>query len=354
MSRLGFIEIVWATRRFFTFFATRFAILGFSPTLSLIMRTSWCLLFLLSVMTAGCSSRRREIGPVAFSPDGTVIVFSYSDGDSSHIYEAPFSNLRSARIPLSGCDSEFDPTFSPDGKTMVFSCRVGGKSHIYLANSDGSSAHALAATEFNDEEPIFSPDGKQIYFASTRFFGNYSPIAAPHAHDWDIFVTDISGTNVKQVTSENFYGISAPTVSPDGKNLMFVNAAEENQIRIYALDKSGKPRIIRPTTPSTQVGSILVGPQYSHDGTRVYFMAASDGSEGFDYDIYRMDSTGDNVERLTKGNGYATGARVSPDGKSVLFFKWKSDWHRTPVENSLYALDVSSRQIRKLDLQLPK
>jgi dipeptidyl aminopeptidase/acylaminoacyl peptidase len=54
------------------------------------------------------------------------------------------------------------------------------------------------------------------------------------------------------------------------------------------------------------------------------------------------------VERLTKGNGYATNLRVFADGKTAAFLKWRSDWHATPVESELYLLDIRSHSVTPL------
>jgi Tol biopolymer transport system component len=54
------------------------------------------------------------------------------------------------------------------------------------------------------------------------------------------------------------------------------------------------------------------------------------------------------VERLTKGNGYASALKVSADGKTAAFLRWRSDWHGTPVRNKLYLVDVQSHKLTQL------
>jgi Tol biopolymer transport system component len=54
------------------------------------------------------------------------------------------------------------------------------------------------------------------------------------------------------------------------------------------------------------------------------------------------------VERLTQGNGYATDLKVSADGKTAVFLKWRSDWHGTPNKSALYLLDLQTHQLQPL------
>jgi Tol biopolymer transport system component len=90
---------------------------------------------------------------------------------------------------------------------------------------------------------------------------------------------------------------------------------------------------------------IYVNPQYLPDGKSILFMAASDGKSGYDYDVYRMELATGALERLTHGNGFASDLCVFPDGRTAVFQKWHSDWHRTPVDGELYLLDLRTHQL---------
>ena len=64
-----------------------------------------------------------------------------------------------------------------------------------------------------------------------------------------------------------------------------------------------------------------------------------------DYDIYHVDLGSGALERLTTGNGYATDLKVSADGTTAVFLKWRSDWRGTPVTSELFLLDVQSHKL---------
>jgi len=136
--------------------------------------------------------------------------------------------------------------------------------------------------------------------------------------------------------------------------VMTIGIDTPQQIAIYSLDRPGKPLFsLRPHVPreADRKEPIVDYPNYMPDGKSILFMAASNGRglwKGFDYDVYRVDIGTGELEQLTKGNGYASDLKVSADGKTAVFLKWRSDWRGTPIKNELYLLDVQSRRLTAL------
>jgi Tol biopolymer transport system component len=88
------------------------------------------------------------------------------------------------------------------------------------------------------------------------------------------------------------------------------------------------------------------------DGKSVLFMAASSGHGAYDYDVYKMDIASGSVERLTQGNGFATGLKVSANGKTAVFLKWRLTWwRRTPVQSTPYLLDIQTHKLTPLKVK---
>jgi dipeptidyl aminopeptidase/acylaminoacyl peptidase len=54
------------------------------------------------------------------------------------------------------------------------------------------------------------------------------------------------------------------------------------------------------------------------------------------------------IERLTKGNGYATELKVSADGKTAAFLKWRKNWIGEISDAEIYLLDLESRKLTPL------
>jgi len=221
-------------------------------------------------------------------------------------------------------------------------------------NVDGSNLRQWSPSSVADFSPVLSPDNKTIIFGRSGFYGRYSPIAQPHPHEWDFYVADLDGTNLHQLTNESFYMVSPASVSPDGKSMVVVTEGlETNQrIAIYSLIDPGPPtRTLQPHIPHAagRKNPIFAYPNYMPDGS-ILFTAASNGKQGIDYDVYRLDLQTGLLERVTKGNGYATDLKVSADGKTAAFLKWRKNWLGNLTGNQVYLLDVQTHTLTPLKI----
>ena len=295
-----------------------------------------------------------HIRSLAVSPDGKLLAVDFGHDGTSFIYRVSVDTGIAARLTDAKSGAESGPSFSPDGKRIAFSYSPGNGAHssIVIANIDGSDQHVWSSSGENDYWPVFSPDNRTIVFARSGYYGNYSPIAQPYPHAWSFYASDLDGTNPRELTNESFYMASAPSVSPDGRTMVVVTEDLDTpqKIAVYSIDHLGKPLLtLRPhvANEADHKAPILDYPNYMPDGKSILFMAASNGKlfSGYDYDVYRVVIETGAIERLTKGNGFASDLRVSADGKTAAFLKWRSDWHGTPVRNELCLLDLQSHRL---------
>lgn len=325
----------------------------------ILLRGSQVLLFLTlvtSFLHGGDSPSR--IRSVAISPDGKLIAVDYGNGQASYIYKVPVDTGVATRMTNARNGNESAPAFSPDGKRIAYSYSVSAGAHSVIAvgNVDGSDLHTWSPSEASNYfSPVFSPDGKTLVFAKSGFYGNYSPIAQPQPHAWSFYASEFDGTNLRELTSDGFYMASPASVSPDGKNMVIVQESLDSnrEIAIYSLDHPGKPiQRLQPHVPkeADHKNPILNFPNYMPDGKSILFMAASNGKHGYDYDVYSVDLATGSLDRLTLGNDYATGLKVSANGKTAVFLKWQSDWHGTPVKSEPCLLDVQSHSVTVLKI----
>ncbi|UDQ98770.1 hypothetical protein AAEX28_01470 [Lentisphaerota bacterium WC36G] len=110
-----------------------------------------------------------------------------------------------------------DPEISYDGKDIIFSMRNGkrGSYHIYRMNIDGTNIKQLTKNNFvSDIDPVFLPDGK-IVFSSTR----EPKYCMCNRHIMaNLYKMDGDGANIHQIgKSSLFEGHSV--VLPDGRIL---------------------------------------------------------------------------------------------------------------------------------------
>jgi Tol biopolymer transport system component len=305
-------------------------------------------------MTGCHRTPSARIESVAISPNGRSLAIDVRDNISSFIYKVDVASGDATRLTDAKTGNESSPSFSPDGKRIAYSYSPGKgqPSRIITQNLDGSQLHTWPVSTEGGYLPAFSPDGKTIIFARFAYFGNYSPIAQPHPHGWDLYAADSDGEKVRQLTHEGFYNASPPSVSPDGKRMVVVRETADKppEIVIYSLDHPEKPeRSLQPHVPGEpKLAPVFESPNFMPDGKSLLFMAASNGKHGYDYDVYKIDIASGSVEKLTQGNGFATDLKVSADGKTAAFLKWRLNWQSTPVQSTPYLLNVQTHELTPL------
>jgi len=310
------------------------------------------LLLFLACVSHGAGSS-GQITSLAVSPDGKLIALVVEKGSTSFIHRVGVNTGVATRLTDAKDGEETSPTFSPDGKRIAYSYKPGNhtRSRIVIVNVDGSDKHEWSPSSMTDLSPVLSPDNQTIVFARADFYGSHSPIAQPHPHGWSFFAANLDGTNVRQLTTERFYMVSRPAVSPDGKNMVVVTEGLETdqQIAIYSITSPGPPvRTFRPHVPKevSRKHPIFAYPNYLPDGS-ILFMAAN---TRVDYDVYRLNPETGAIEKLTNHNGYATELKVSVDGKTAAFLKWRKNWMLEVTDPEPYLLDLESHKLTPLKI----
>ncbi len=156
----------------------------------------------------GSNERRLSANDVedatpAWSPDGKTIIFASARTGHNQIYamDVDGKNVR----PLTS-DTAYNglPKYSPDGKFITFSSDRTGNFQIFVMNADGNDPRQLTFSKAFEAASNYSPDGKYMVFTSTRD----SSTAVNLTKDYQIYVMDADGQNVRRVTGD-YYNSSA-------------------------------------------------------------------------------------------------------------------------------------------------
>jgi Tol biopolymer transport system component len=127
--------------------------------------------------------------------------------------------------------------------------------HIYVMNTDGAG-RAITTGSDNDIDPAFSPDGTRIAFARA--------VGGPQNSQYDIYVMDASGANLKQLTTEP-KDDRYPAWSPDGTKIAFRGYPAVGGAAIFTMNVDGSAQTaIKNTGGGDQ-------PTWSPDGTRIAY-----------------------------------------------------------------------------------
>ena len=129
----------------------------------------------------------------AWSPSGREIAFTSSRSGSPQIYvmDSEGANLR--RISTTGSYND-GAAWSPDGTRLAYASRRGASFNIAITDLVTLETSLVTSGRSNDESPVYSPDGRKIAFASSRTYSR--------RRETQIYVVDVDGANLKQLTSE--------------------------------------------------------------------------------------------------------------------------------------------------------
>lgn len=194
---------------------------------------------------------------------------------------------------------------SPFVGKIIFHSNFDGDNEIYLLTTD--ELVKLTNNEWDDEYPVWSPDGTKIAFTADPK-GNF-----------DIFIMEADGSNIKPVTSSPKDEIE-PSWYPDGKKLNFTEEGKKllrSHPKIFMLDlKTGNQRRLMPEYSKAHGIS-----RVSSTGEIITF-TGKPGLGGWDVAVFDLDSK--EIKYLDEG-GKSCRARFSPDGKKLAYVSSKAD-----------------------------
>jgi len=300
-------------------------------------------------LTAGCP---RQVGHanVAFdvSSDGKRIVFSSAGGDLFLLN----LDTQKVRALTNSSARETSPAFSPDNQSIVYAADTENSKGTFLFARSIYGRHVYQLTEdadVCDSLPQYSPDGSQIAFARAHRHRPYS-MGGWTWDDWDVYVMDAAGGNLRRVTHKKHYGINKVLFSRDGQAILFSaetdRGASDSVVSVFeaSLDGGAPPTVV--TSRPKSFGKHYAwasNPGLSRDGR--YLVLVSDRQTPYHYDLVLMDrQTGDSRSlAITQISRYNQGPLFAPDGKQVLFLagtKWNAD--SRPIF-SLWSVDTDGK-----------
>lgn len=234
----------------------------------------------------------------------------------SHVKLEVQETAKPLRPPTQGANSVraiLSPRLSPDGHTLVF-CAVGS---LWRQPLDGGKAERVTQDEALESEPAFSPDGRTLAFVQTE-----------HGQD-SVRLLDLATGQTRALTSSA--GISELAWSSDGQRLVaLVTAGFDQRVMAFNL-ADGKGEEL------SEAGFWSPRPQLSADGHALYYSA--DANEIGN--LYRLPLSKDaQPVQVTHLSRHLSDARVSPDGKWVVFRRNRSILVASLANESIQDADV--------------
>ncbi len=250
----------------------------------------------------------------AWSPDGTRIAYTTENVDinpqnptgTSELWIVSISTGETRRV------TDMDATlaaWSPHDKQIAFARRAGFRSiEIWTVPAGGGPPVQVTEAVANEWTPAWSPDGAYLYYASDR---------SGSMNLWRVRIDESSGKvlGAPQAVPTPAPSLAHPTISSDGRKIMYASAFVTANVEKLALDPSsatvkGEPS---PVTTGTRRWS---SPDPSPDGSRVAFYSHV-RPEG---DLYITRADGSDLQQITSDESVDRLPRWSPDGQWLGFF----------------------------------
>ena len=246
-----------------------------------------------------------------WSPDGTRIAFDRCK-TNCEVWTARADGTHGTRLgphcldrPDTACEDRTVPAWSPNGKQLAFGWGskavkngVLESTEIFVANANGTGlrqvTHMTAGAPYSMDvnKPAWSPDGKRLVFEVQ----NLSTADPPNRRA--IFIVNVDGSGLRQLTDWSLNGGDHPDWSPDGKRILFraVSAAERNSGNLYTVAPDGSKLTQLTHYPSPK--TVLLG-SFSPDGKWIVFSRFNNTPYPA-IDVMRTDGTG--LRPVTRDN----------------------------------------------------
>jgi Tol biopolymer transport system component len=291
-----------------------------SPRAAARLRTTLVVTVILALLVGSAlavglvvGSQHRLPPPFGLAKPGLIAIDM-----NGHIYVQNPDGTGGAQL-TSGPDIDTSPTFSPDGTLIAYQSQVADNSSSVIVMSSDGSHRVVVADQLGAVGHIaWSPDSRRIAFGARIHGGS--------GHQ--IYVGAVDRSGATPVTGPDMVG-DEPAWSPDGTKIAFKHLDPAVDVGIF---NSGTLWIMAADGSHPQpLGNVAAEYQalrnlaWSPDGTRLAFVAPSDGTLDGPLDVFVINADGTGKLNLTSTPESEFWPSWSPDGKRIAFARSADD-----------------------------
>jgi Tol biopolymer transport system component/DNA-binding winged helix-turn-helix (wHTH) protein len=226
----------------------------------------------------------RESEPT-FSPDGNQIAFVWNGerGDNADIYVKQIGNETPVRLTTNPAPDR-GPSWSPDGRWIAFTRRRSDEIGLYLLPSLGGAERKIAALppRLLPEFPVplsWTPDSQWLAVQDK---------SSPQEPYGIWLMARETGEKRRLTTPQTKDGDGQPTVSPDGKTVLFTRDHNQDLHDLYLVPiTGGEPRQVL-FDQETSVSQ----PIWTRDGGAILFISNREPGRGGPSNLWKVPVTG--------------------------------------------------------------
>ncbi|MBL0270119.1 MAG: PD40 domain-containing protein [Chitinophagaceae bacterium] len=191
---------------------------------------------------------------------------------------------------------------------------------IFMADLDGKIVKQLTNSKGYDAEATLSPDGKKMIYTSTK------------DGDIELYIMDLENGSEKRITNTLGYDGGA-WFSPDGTKLIWRASRPKTEVEIKEYKDLLSENLVAPTNMEvwvsnadgsnarqiTSYGQANWAPAYMPDSKRIIFASNHEYKRGFPFNLYTINEDGTNLQKISRDKGFDAFPMFSPNGKKIIF-----------------------------------
>jgi Tol biopolymer transport system component len=229
------------------------------------------------------------------------------------------------------------PNWTPDGRWLVYNAD-GRLFRISPDGLDGPHRIDTAPIENLNNDHVISPDGETVFIS---------------ANDGHLYRCPIAGGVPTKVSNDQdpsrHFKYYLHGISPDGETLAYVGLewlADKYITRICTIPANGGSDIVL-----TDGSCPVDGPEYSVDGTWIYFNSEAAASQTGHAQIFRMRLDGSGQQQLTHDSRVNWFPHAAPDGTIFVYISFPEGTLGHPADKQVIIRTMASdgSDIRDID-----
>jgi Tol biopolymer transport system component len=191
---------------------------------------------------------------------------------------------------------------------------------IFMSDLDGKIVKQLTHSKGYDAEATISPDGKKMLYTSDK------------DGDIDLYMMDLQSGKEKRITNTLGYDGGA-WFSPNGKKIIWRASRPKTESEVKEYKDLLAENLVAPTNMEvfvanddgsnvkqvTKFGQANWAPYYMPDSKRIIFASNHEYKRGFPFNLYTINEDGSNLKKISHDNGFDAFPMFSPDGKKIIF-----------------------------------
>ncbi len=191
---------------------------------------------------------------------------------------------------------------------------------IFMADLNGKIVKQLTTAKGYDAEATLSPDGKKMIYCSDK------------DGDLDLYIMDIKTLKEKKITTMLGYDGGA-WFSNDGKKIVWRASRPKTETEIKEYKELLAEGLVAPTNMEvyvansdgskakqiTKLGQANWAPNFTPDSKNIIFCSNHEYKRGFPFNMYLTDLNGNNLQKISRDKGFDAFPMFSPNGKKLVF-----------------------------------